>query len=165
MLFRSLHFTPYIVKRLEVKDVQITPITLHVGLGTFRPVEVEDLSKHSMDSEHIIISQQTSDQVNQALENRKRVISVGTTSMRTLESAVTVSGKLKPLESWTDKFIFPPYEFKIVNALVTNFHLPGSTLLMMACAFGGFELIMEAYQVAIKKKYHFFTYGDVMLII
>jgi len=118
-----------------------------------------------MDSEHIIISQQTSDQVNQALENRKRVISVGTTSMRTLESAVTVSGKLKPLESWTDKFIFPPYEFKIVNALVTNFHLPGSTLLMMACAFGGFELIMEAYQVAIKKKYHFFTYGDVMLII
>lgn len=161
----GLHFTPSIVKRLEIKGIQITPITLHVGLGTFRPVEVEDLSKHSMDSENIIISQQTSDQVNHALKNRKRVISVGTTSMRTLESAVSVSGKLKPADSWTDKFIFPPYEFKIVNALVTNFHLPGSTLLMMASAFGGYELIMEAYQVAIKKKYHFFTYGDVMLIL
>lgn len=161
----GLHFTKQLMKRLEIKGVEMTPVTLHVGLGTFRSVDVEDLTKHKMDSENFWINESTEKRVNEALDNKKRVCSIGTTSMRALESSVSAGGRLKANSGWTDKFIFPPYEFKICNALVTNFHLPQSTLMMMACAFGGFDLMMHAYETAIKEKYHFFTYGDAMLII
>jgi S-adenosylmethionine:tRNA ribosyltransferase-isomerase len=161
----GLHFTRQVLKRLEIKGVEITSVTLHIGLGTFRPVDVEDLTKHKMDSENFQVLQSTVDVVNKALDNKKKICAVGTTTMRTLESSVSANGRLKPNEGWTDKFIFPPYDFKICNALLTNFHMPESTLLMMASAFGGFENIRNAYQVAIKEKYRFFTYGDSMLII
>jgi S-adenosylmethionine:tRNA ribosyltransferase-isomerase len=161
----GLHFTKQIMKRLEIKGVGIAPVTLHVGLGTFRPVDVEDLTKHKMDSENFIVSPLTAQKVNSALDLKKRVCAVGTTSMRALESSTSANSRLKPNEGWTDKFIFPPYEFKIANALITNFHMPESTLLMMTCAFGGFDLVMKAYKTAIKEKYRFFSYGDAMLII
>ncbi len=160
----GLHFTPQVMKRLEIKGVEIAPVTLHVGLGTFRQVDVEDLTKHKMDSENYSISDETAAKVNQALDNKKKVVSVGTTSMRSIESSVSANGRLKPNEGWTDKFIFPPYEFKIANSLVTNLHMPESTLLMMTAAFGGYDLIMHAYEEAVKEKYRFFSYGDVMLI-
>jgi S-adenosylmethionine:tRNA ribosyltransferase-isomerase len=161
----GLHFTKQVVRRLEIKGVRLTPITMHVGLGTFRPVDVEDLTKHKMDSENFIVPEATADQVNQALDNKHKVCAIGTTSLRTLESSVSANGRLKPNQGWTDKFIFPPYEFKITDALVTNFHLPESTLYMMACAFGGYEFMQHCYQVAIQEKYQFFTYGDAMLIL
>ena len=161
----GLHFTREVLKRLELSGVDIVPLTLHVGLGTFRPVDVEDLTKHKMDSEHFIVSDETAQTVNKALDNKKRVCAVGTTTMRGLESSVSANARLKPTEGWTDKFIFPPHDFKIPNALITNFHMPESTLLMMTCAFGGYDLIMEAYKVAVKEKYNFFSYGDVMLIL
>ena len=161
----GLHFTQQVMKRLEIKGVDVEPITLHVGLGTFRPVDVEDLTKHKMDSENYIVTDSTANRVNRAIDEKKRIVSVGTTVMRTLESSVSASNRLKANEGWTDKFIFPQYDFKICNALVTNFHMPESTLLMMAAAFGGYDLIMDAYQLAIKEKYRFFSYGDAMLII
>ncbi|CAN5626881.1 tRNA preQ1(34) S-adenosylmethionine ribosyltransferase-isomerase QueA [soil metagenome] len=161
----GLHFTRQVLKRLEIKGVDIASVTLHIGLGTFRPVDVEDLTKHKMDSENFQVLQPTVDIVNRALDNKKKICAVGTTTMRTLESSVSANGRLKPNEGWTDKFIFPPYEFKICNALLTNFHMPESTLLMMASAFGGYDNIRNAYQTAIKEKYRFFTYGDSMLII
>ncbi|NJN26325.1 MAG: tRNA preQ1(34) S-adenosylmethionine ribosyltransferase-isomerase QueA [Cyclobacteriaceae bacterium] len=161
----GMHFTKQLVKRLEIVGAHITPITLHIGLGSFRPVDVEDLTKHKMDSENFFVGKKTVELVNEALDNKKKVCAVGTTSMRALESSVSANGRLKEREGWTDKFIFPPYEFKICNALITNFHMPESTLLMMACAFGGYNLVMEAYKTAIKEKYRFFSYGDVMLII
>jgi S-adenosylmethionine:tRNA ribosyltransferase-isomerase len=161
----GLHFTREVLKRLELNGVDVVPLTLHVGLGTFRPVDVEDLTKHKMDSEHFIVPEATAAMVNRALDNKKRVCAVGTTTMRGLESSVSASARLKPTEGWTDKFIFPPHDFKIPNALITNFHMPESTLLMMACAFGGYDLVMEAYKVAVKEKYSFFSYGDVMLIL
>lgn len=161
----GMHFTKQLLKKMEIIGADMTPITLHIGLGSFRPVDVEDLTKHKMDSENFFIGKETVDIVNKALDNKKRVCAVGTTSMRSLESAVSAKGRLKEREGWTDKFIFPPYEFKICNALITNFHMPESTLLMMAAAFGGYELIMDAYQTAIKEKYRFFSYGDAMLII
>lgn len=161
----GLHFTPHLLKKLEIIGVDICPVTLHIGLGTFRPVDVEDLTKHKMDSENFSVSEETAKKVNETMEKKNRVIAVGTTSMRALETAVSATGKLKAKEGWTDKFIFPPYEFKICDAMITNFHLPESTLLMMAVAFGGYDLIMKAYKVAIKEKYRFFTFGDAMLII
>jgi S-adenosylmethionine:tRNA ribosyltransferase-isomerase len=161
----GLHFTPQLLKRFEIKGIDIEHITLHIGLGTFRPVDVEDLTKHKMDSENYFVSQKTADRVNRALEEKKRICAIGTTAMRSLESSVSATGKLKERDGWTDKFIFPPYEFKICNAMVTNFHMPESTLMMMAAAFGGYDLIMKAYQTAIKEKYRFLTYGDSMLII
>jgi len=161
----GLHFTPQLMKRLELVGVDVAAITLHVGLGTFRSVDVEDLTKHKMDSENYWVEKSTADRVNQALEEKKKICAVGTTVMKTLESSVSATGLLKENSGWTDKFIFPPYDFKICDALVTNFHLPESTLLMMASAFGGYELIQEAYQTAIKEKYRFFSYGDAMLII
>ena len=161
----GLHFTPHLLKRLELKGVEISPITLHVGLGTFRQVDVEDLTKHKMDSENYDIPEATVELVNKALDNKKRVVSVGTTTLKTIESSVTANGRLKASSGWTDKFIIPPYEFKIANSLITNFHLPESTLLMTASAFGGYDLIMKAYQEAIKEKYRFFSYGDAMLIL
>ena len=161
----GMHFTKQIMKRMELKGVETTPITLHIGLGTFRPVDVEDLTKHKMDSENYKVPEVTAKKVNGALDTKKRVCAVGTTAMRSLESSVNASNRLKQNEGWTDRFIFPPYEFKICNALITNFHMPESTLLMMACAFGGYENVMNAYQVAIKEKYRFLSYGDAMLII
>ncbi len=161
----GLHFTKHLLKKLELKGIDLTFLTLHIGLGSFREVDVEDLTKHKMDSEYFNILESTSEIVNLALENKKRVCSVGTTTLRGLESSVSAGGKLKPIDSWTDKFIFPPYDFKISNALITNFQAPESTLLMMACAFGGFDLIMHAYQEALKEDYRFLAYGDALLII
>ncbi len=161
----GMHFTRQLTKRMEIIGADITPITLHIGLGSFRPVDVEDLTKHKMDSENFFVGSETVNIVNRALDNKKRVCAIGTTSMRALESSVSANGRLKERSGWTDKFIFPPYEFKICNALITNFHMPESTLLMMACAFGGYDLVMDAYQLAIKEKYRFFSYGDAMLII
>lgn len=161
----GMHFTHQVVKRLEIKGVQVNPITLHVGLGAFREVDVEDLTKHKMDSENFDVPESTATAVNNALDNRRNVCAIGTTTMRALESSVSASSRLKPNKGWTDKFIFPPYEFKICRSLLTNFHKPLSTLLMMTCAFGGHELVMEAYEEAKKEGYRFLTYGDAMLIL
>lgn len=161
----GLHFSKQLLKRLELKGVEFSEITLHVGLGTFRPVEVEDLTKHKVDSEKAIINEATAKVVNQAKDQKRRVCAVGTTVMRSLESSVSTYNQLKPFDGWTNKFIFPPYDFKIANCMITNFHQPGSVLLMMASAFGGYDLIHEAYKVAIKEKYRFYAYGDAMLIV
>jgi S-adenosylmethionine:tRNA ribosyltransferase-isomerase len=162
----GLHFTKQIIKRLELMSVGFEPITLHIGLGSFRPVDVEDLTKHKMDSENFSIPENTAQAVNKALDSKKKVIAVGASVMRALESSVSASNRLKPISnSWTDKFIFPPYDFKIVNGLITNFHMPESTMLMLACAFGGYDLIMKAYELAVKEKYKFLSYGDAMLIL
>jgi S-adenosylmethionine:tRNA ribosyltransferase-isomerase len=161
----GLHFSRELMKRLELKGVEFAEVTLHVGLGTFRPVEVEDLTKHKMDSEQFIIEEKQANIVNRAIELKKRVCAVGTTSMRAIESAVSANKTLKPANDWTSKFIFPPYDFSIANAMITNFHMPESTLLMMVCAFGGYENVINAYEVAVKEKYRFYSYGDAMLII
>jgi S-adenosylmethionine:tRNA ribosyltransferase-isomerase len=161
----GLHFSRELLKRLEIKGIDFAEITLHVGLGNFRSVDVEDLTKHKMDSEQIWINEKATKQVNGAKKSKHRVCAVGTTVMRTLESSVSTMGTLKPFEGWTNKFIFPPYEFSVADSMVSNFHLPLSTLLMMVAAFGGYDKVMNAYQVAIKEKYRFGTYGDAMLII
>jgi len=161
----GLHFSRELLKRLEIKGLNFAEITLHVGLGNFRTVDVEDLTKHKMDSEKIFISEEAVRKVNEAKANRKNVIAVGTTVLRTLESSVSTTGLLKPYDGWTNKFIFPPYEVQVPNMMVSNFHLPLSTLLMMVCAFGGFDPVMNAYKIAIKEKYNFGTYGDAMLIL
>jgi S-adenosylmethionine:tRNA ribosyltransferase-isomerase len=161
----GLHFTRQLLKRLQIKGVDMAYITLHIGLGTFRPVDVEDLTKHKMDSENFIVGDEAVSIVNKALDNKNRVCAIGTTTMRALESAVSATNRLKAREGWTDKFIFPPYDFKICNAMITNFHMPESTLLMMASAFAGYDLAMEAYSVAKREKYKFLTYGDAMLIV
>ena len=161
----GLHFSRELLKRLEIKGVDFSFITLHVGLGNFRSVDVEDLTKHKMDSEQIWINQEACDIVNKAKENKQNICAVGTTVMRTLESSVSTQGFLKPFEGWTNKFIFPPYDFSVANSMVTNFHLPYSTLLMMVAAFGGYDFVMEAYHTAIKEDYRFGTYGDAMLIL
>lgn len=161
----GLHFSRELLKRFEIKGINSAELTLHVGLGSFRMVEVEDLTKHKMDSEEIIIPQSACDIVNEAKANKKRVCAVGTTSMRSIETSVSTEDTLKPYAGWTNKFIFPPYDFAVADSMVTNFHMPESTLLMMTCAFGGYDLIMEAYQEAIKEKYRFYSYGDAMLII
>ncbi len=161
----GLHFSRELMKRLELKGIEFAEITLHVGLGTFRAVEVEDLTKHKMDSEQFIIEEKDADIVNKAIEEKRRICAVGTTSMRAIESSVSAARTLKPANDWTSKFLFPPHDFSIANSMITNFHTPESTLLMMVCAFGGYENVMKAYQVAIKEKYRFFSYGDAMLII
>ena len=161
----GLHFSKQLMKRLEIKGINFAELTLHIGLGTFNPVEVEDLSKHKMDSEEIIISQEACQVVNKAKEAGKRVCAVGTTVMRAMESSVSSHNTLNPFIGWTNKFIFPPYDFGVANAMITNFHTPKSTLLMMVSAFAGHELIMDAYEEAVKEKYKFFSYGDAMLII
>jgi S-adenosylmethionine:tRNA ribosyltransferase-isomerase len=161
----GLHFSRELMKRLELKGVNFAEITLHVGLGTFRPVEVEDLTKHKMDSEQFIIEQKDADIVNRAIEEKQRVCAVGTTTMRAIESSVSAHKTLNPSSDWTSKFIFPPYDFSIANCMITNFHTPESTLLMMIAAFGGYEHVMHAYEVAVKEKYRFYSYGDAMLII
>jgi S-adenosylmethionine:tRNA ribosyltransferase-isomerase len=161
----GLHFSKHLLKRLEIKGVDFAEMTLHVGLGTFSPVEVEDLSKHKMDSEQIVISEATADKINQAKIDKRRICAVGTTVMRTIESSVSSKQELKAFEGWTNKFIFPPYEFNIANSMITNLHEPKSTLMMQAAAFAGYDFLMEAYKVAIKEGYKFSTYGDAMLII
>lgn len=161
----GLHFSKNLVKRLELKGIQFAEVTLHTGLGSFRPVEVEDLTKHKMDSEQFDIPEPTTKIVNAAKAKKKRICSVGTTTMRAIESSVSTHGELKPASGWTNKFIFPPHDFSVANCMITNFHMPESTLLMMVCAFGGYDLIMNAYKQALKEKYRFFSYGDAMLII
>ena len=161
----GLHFSKHLMKRLEIKGVNFAEVTLHVGLGTFSPVEVEDLSKHKMDSEEIFIEQKAVQTINTGIEQKRRVCAVGTTVMRVLESSVSSSATLNEYQGWTNKFIFPPYDFSIANAMVTNFHTPKSTLLMMVAAFAGHEFIKEAYAEAVKERYRFYTYGDAMLVI
>lgn len=161
----GLHFTKKVLSAIEKKGVKLGFVTLHIGLGTFRKVEVEDLSKHKMDSEYFEISESLANSVNKVIENKGNVFVVGTSTARALESSVTTEGFLKPNKGWTDKFIFPPYNMKIVDKLITNFHMPESTLLMMICAFADYDLIMRAYKKAIKENYRFYSYGDAMLIL
>jgi S-adenosylmethionine:tRNA ribosyltransferase-isomerase len=161
----GLHFTPALVKKIEKAGVKIVPVILHIGLGTFRPVEVEDLTKHRMDSEFFEIPEETSKVINKALEEKKNVFVVGTSTCRALESSVTADGFAKPSAGWTDKFIFPPYDFKVTKKLITNFHQPESTLLMLAAAFADYDFIMKAYKKALKDSYRFLSYGDCMLIV
>ena len=161
----GLHFSKNLLKRMEIKGIDFAYVTLHVGLGTFRSVEVEDLTKHKMDSEQAEVDEANAEIVNSAKKNKKKIVAVGTTSMRTIETSVSTDGFLKAHKGWTNKFIFPPYDFSIADAMITNFHTPESTLLMMTAAFGGYDLIMKAYKEAIKEKYRFYSYGDAMLII
>jgi S-adenosylmethionine:tRNA ribosyltransferase-isomerase len=162
----GLHFTSELLSKMVAKGVQVAPVTLHVGIGTFRPVEVEDLTKHRMDSENYFISEQSAEIVNEALVASDRTVTViGTTVMRAVESSISASNTLKADGGWTDKFIYPPYDFKIAERLVTNFHMPKSTLLMLVSAFTGHELMMEAYHEAIREEYRLFSFGDAMLIL
>lgn len=161
----GLHFSRELMKRMEIKGIDFAFLTLHVGLGNFREVDVEDLTKHKMDSEQIVVGPETVQIVNQAKDKKRKVCAVGTTVVRTLESCVTTKGRLTEFSGWTNKFIFPPYDFSVPDAFISNFHLPYSTLLMMVAAFGGYDLVMKAYDVAVKEKYRFGTYGDAMLII
>lgn len=162
----GLHFSKELLKRLQINGIDFAEITLHIGLGTFRNIDVEDLSKHKMDAEYFKVNNEAANTVNHSKKRRSaKVCAVGTTSMRAIESAVSASGLLKSSEGWTNKFIYPPYTFSIANAMITNFHLPKSSLLIMVCAFGGQDMIMDAYQEAIKEKYRFFSYGDAMLIL
>ncbi|MEO4007037.1 MULTISPECIES: tRNA preQ1(34) S-adenosylmethionine ribosyltransferase-isomerase QueA [unclassified Flavobacterium] len=161
----GLHFSKHLMKRLEIKGINFAEITLHVGLGTFNPVEVEDLSKHKMDSEELRITEEACDIVNKAKQNKRKVCAVGTTTMRAMESSVSSAKTLNPYEGWTNKFIFPPYDFSVADCMITNFHTPKSTLLMMISAFCGHDLMKKAYEEAVKEKYKFYSYGDAMLIL
>ncbi|KAA6338901.1 S-adenosylmethionine:tRNA ribosyltransferase-isomerase [termite gut metagenome] len=161
----NLHFSRELLKRLEIKGINFAYITLHAGLGNFREIDVEDLTKHKMDSEQIVVLEETVNIVNHTRDIRKNICSVGTTVMRAIESTVSTEGHLKPYEGWTNKFIFPPYEFNIADSLISNFHMPYSTLLMVTAAFGGYNQVMEAYEIAIQEEYHFGTYGDAILIL
>jgi S-adenosylmethionine:tRNA ribosyltransferase-isomerase len=161
----GMHFSRELLKRMEIKGVDLAEVTLHTGLGTFRTIDVEDLSKHKTDAEEIEINAKAAKIVNAAKDKGKRICAVGTTTMRAVESAISAERYLKPYKGWTNLFIHPPHDFSIANAMVTNFHQPKSSLLIMAAAFGGYDLIMKAYQTAIKEKYKFLTYGDAMLII
>jgi S-adenosylmethionine:tRNA ribosyltransferase-isomerase len=161
----GLHFSKELIKRLEIKGIRFAEATLHTGLGTFRPIEVEDLSKHKMDAEYYRVDEEACRIVNKARLGGHRICSVGTTTMRALESSFTAEKLLKPSEGWTNTFIHPPYQFNIADALITNFHLPKTSLLIMVCAFAGYDLTMEAYKRAIKDKYRFFSYGDAMLLV
>jgi S-adenosylmethionine:tRNA ribosyltransferase-isomerase len=161
----GLHFSRELMKRLEIKGVDFAEVTLHVGLGTFRSIDVEDLSKHKMDAEYFKIDEKAVKYVNKAIDGKKKVCAVGTTVVRSVETAVSAHKYIKPMEGWTNLFIHPPYEFTIANSMITNFHLPKSSLLILVAAFGGYDLIMEAYKEAIKEKYNFFSYGDAMLIL
>ncbi|MAT54334.1 MAG: tRNA preQ1(34) S-adenosylmethionine ribosyltransferase-isomerase QueA [Saprospirales bacterium] len=161
----GLHFSEGLLKRLEIKGVEFAEVTLHVGLGTFRPIEVEDLSKHKMDAEYFKVGQEAADIVNKGKLDGRRICAVGTTSMRAIESSVSAESLLKPVEGWTNLFVYPPFEFHIANSMITNFHLPKSSLLIMVSAFAGIDFIKEAYKEAIKHKYRFYSYGDAMLIL
>ncbi|NBG64614.1 tRNA preQ1(34) S-adenosylmethionine ribosyltransferase-isomerase QueA [Acidiluteibacter ferrifornacis] len=161
----GMHFSKNLLKKMEIKGIDFAYVTLHVGLGTFRSVEVEDLTKHKMDSEEAEVTEEAAEIVNNAKRQKKKIVAVGTTSMRSIETSVSTDGFMKAHKGWTNKFIFPPYDFSIADAMITNFHTPESTLLMMTAAFGGYDLIMKAYKEAIKEKYRFYSYGDAMLIL
>lgn len=161
----GLHFSRELMKRLEIKGVDFAEVTLHTGLGTFDNIEVEDLSKHKMDAEYFKVTDASSKLVNKAKLSGKRICAVGTTSVRATETAISAEGNLKGMEGWTNLFIHPPYDFNIATSMITNFHLPKSSLMIMVAAFGGYDLIMEAYQIAIKEKFKFYSYGDAMLIL
>lgn len=161
----GLHFSRELMKKMEIKGVNFAELTLHIGLGAFRPVEVEDLTKHKMDSEEVIIEEKTTKIVNNAIDAKKKVCAVDTSVMRAIESSVSTDGHLKPYTGWTNKFIFPPYDFSIANCMITNFHRSESTLFMMVAAFCGLDLLQQAYKEAIKEKYKFLSYGDAMLIL
>ncbi len=161
----SLHFDKKVLKKIESKGVHVAPVLLHVGLGTFRPVMVEDLTRHKMDSEFFEVSEESAKMINDTIDRGGKIVAVGTTVVRVLETAVTSDGHIKPDKGWTDKFIFPPYDFKIVDRLLTNFHMPASTLLMLVCALGGRDFVFKAYRKAIKEQYRFYSYGDAMMIL
>ncbi|MFO8054307.1 MAG: tRNA preQ1(34) S-adenosylmethionine ribosyltransferase-isomerase QueA [Bacteroidales bacterium] len=161
----GFHFSREVMKRLEIKGVNFAEITLHAGLGNFRKIDVEDLSKHKMDSEQMHVEKPEADKINKTKDLGKNICAVGTTVMKSLETAVSITGYVKPYDGWTNKFIFPPYEFSVANSMITNFHLPQSTMMMMVSAYTGYELLMKAYKIAVEEGYRFFTYGDAMLII
>lgn len=161
----GLHFSREIMKRLELIGVEFAEITLHAGLGNFRNIEVEDLTKHKMDSEEVIIESINASIINRAKENKKKICAIGTTSMKAMESSVSIAGFVKPFDGWTNKFIFPPYQFRVASSMISNFHLPQSSMMMMVSAFAGYDFLKKAYKEAIEHKYNFFTYGDAMLII
>lgn len=161
----GLHFTEKLIHKIEKKGIKFVPIILHIGLGTFRPVDVEDLSKHRMDSEFYEIPVSSSDIINEAIKNGKNVFVVGTSTCRALETSTTAEGFIKPNKGWTDKFIYPPYQFKVTKKLITNFHAPESTLILLVAALLGTDLTMKAYRKAVKDKYRFLSYGDAMLIL
>ena len=161
----GLHFSRELMKRLELIGVSYAEITLHAGLGNFRAIEVEDLTKHKMDSEEVIVDEANANIINRAKERKNKICAIGTTSMKALETCVSITGKVKPFKGWTNKFIFPPYEFGVADAMVTNLHLPQSSMMMMVCAFAGYDFLLKAYKEAVKEKYKFFTYGDAMLVI
>lgn len=161
----GMHFSRELLKRLEIKGIGIGEITLHSGLGNFRRIEVEDLTKHKMDSEEVHIPENTVEVVNKTLDENRQVCAIGTTVIKAFETSITISGRLKPYDGWSNKFIFPPYNCKIPTAMLTNFHLPKSPQMMTAASFAGYDLLMDSYEIAIKKKYKFFTYGDAMLIL
>jgi S-adenosylmethionine:tRNA ribosyltransferase-isomerase len=161
----GFHFSRELMKRLELLGVNFAEITLHAGLGNFRDIEVEDLTKHKMDSEEMIIEQSQADIINRAKLNKKKICGVGTTSMKALETAVSITGMIKPYSGWTNKFIFPPYKCTVADAMVTNLHLPMSSVMMMVASFAGYDFLMKAYKEAIAEKYQFFTYGDAMLVL
>lgn len=161
----GLHFSRELMKRMEIRDINFGFLTLHNGLGAYRTIDVEDLTKHKMESEQISITEELCQKVNKAKDEGHSICAVGTSVLRVLETTVSTDGHIKPREGWTNKFIFPPYEFTLTNSLITNFHLPYSTLLMMASAFGGYEVVMGAYEEAVKEKYRFGAYGDAMLIL
>ncbi len=161
----ALHFDKKMVKKIDHMGVKIAPVVLHVGLGTFRPIVVEDLTRHKMDSEYYEVSPESADIINKSIDKGGRIVAIGTTVVRVLESVVITNGHVKPNSGWTDKFIYPPYDFRTVDILLTNFHMPASTLLMLVCAFGGRDLVFKAYRKAIREKYRFFSYGDAMLIL
>lgn len=161
----GLHFTPKLVEKIKKKGIDIVPVLLHIGLGTFRPVEVEDLTKHRMDSEYFQVTRQAAEKINHAKKKGKQVFVCGTSTVRALESSITADGFARENQGWTDKFIYPPYDFKIAHHMITNFHMPESTLLMLVCAYGETEFIMKSYKKALKENYRFLSYGDAMLIL
>lgn len=161
----GLHFSRELLKRMEIRDIDFGYVTLHNGLGAYRMIDVEDLTKHKMESEQMIVTEELCQKVNKAKDEEKNICAVGTSVLRAVETSVSTDGHLKPREGWTNKFIFPPYDFTLTNSLITNFHLPYSTLLMMTCAFGGYDKIMHAYEQAIKEEFKFGAYGDAMLIV
>jgi len=161
----GLHFTPELVKQIKKKGIKVAPVILHIGLGTFRHVEVEDLTKHRMDSEYFEVPERSCEIINEAKRAKKKIFVVGTSATRALETSITADGLVKPDFGWTDKFIFPEYDFKIVDKLITNFHQPESTLLMLTAAFAGYDLMMKGYRKALKEKYRFLSYGDAMLVL
>ncbi|MEE1187534.1 MAG: tRNA preQ1(34) S-adenosylmethionine ribosyltransferase-isomerase QueA, partial [Acutalibacteraceae bacterium] len=160
----GLHFTPELLKRVEDMGIAIGKVTLHVGLGTFRPVKVDNIEEHKMHSEHYWMPKETADLINRTKENGGRIIAVGTTSCRTLESVATKLGRIAEDEDWTSIFIYPGYKFKAMDGLITNFHLPESTLIMLVSAFAGYDNTMKAYAEAVKERYRFFSFGDSMMI-